>query len=203
MISENNLAGYIGATVFDRDGDKIGSLEQIYVDPMTGRPNWAAVRTGLFGMSHTFVPLDEAEEQGEHIRVPFEKAFVKDAPRIDHDAELSQDEEQALYDYYRSPETVVVEEEYEATIADARAAHPEPDAYGSPGTDAEHREDAGDRPVAAEHADGEAGALRVPRVHRLRKHVATDRAVDAHAGHADTPAGKHSDLADDEGAARV
>lgn len=101
MISENNIAGLIGAKVVDRDGDKIGSVGQIYVDPSTGRPNWASVRTGLFGTSESFVPLEDAVEDGDGLRVPFEKSVVKDAPRIEDDAELSPQEEDQLYSYYR------------------------------------------------------------------------------------------------------
>jgi len=100
MISESNIAGLIGAKVIDRDGDKIGSVGQIYVDPSTGRPNWASVKTGLFGTSESFVPLDDAVEEGDTLRVPFEKAVVKDAPRIEDDAELSTREEEQLYSYY-------------------------------------------------------------------------------------------------------
>jgi uncharacterized protein (TIGR02271 family) len=102
MISETNVAALNGAKVIDRDGDKIGTIGQIYVDPSTGRPNWASVRTGLFGTSETFVPLEEAAEEGDQIRVPYEKSFVKDAPRIDEDGQISQQEEDQLYGYYHS-----------------------------------------------------------------------------------------------------
>ncbi|MGH1548969.1 DUF2382 domain-containing protein [Leifsonia poae] len=101
MINENNIAALVGAKVVDRDGDKIGTVGQVYVDPSTGRPNWASVKTGLFGTSESFVPLDDAVEEGDSLRVPFEKAVVKDAPRIEDDAELSPDEEDQLYAYYR------------------------------------------------------------------------------------------------------
>jgi len=105
MISETNIAGLIGAKVIDRDGDKIGSVGQIYVDPSSGRPNWASVKTGLFGTSESFVPLDDATEEGDGLRVPYEKAVVKDAPRIEDDAELSPAEEDELYSYYRGGST--------------------------------------------------------------------------------------------------
>ncbi|WP_431218346.1 DUF2382 domain-containing protein [Leifsonia xyli] len=101
MISENNIAALVGSKVIDRDGDKIGTVGQIYVDPSSGRPNWASVKTGLFGTSESFIPLDEATEDADGLRVPYEKAFVKDAPRIDDDAELSPAEEDELYSYYR------------------------------------------------------------------------------------------------------
>lgn len=105
MISEANIAGLIGAKVVDRDGDKIGSVGQIYVDPSTGRPNWASVKTGLFGTSESFVPLEDALEEGDSLRVPYEKAMVKDAPRIEDDAGLSPAEEEELYSYYHRPST--------------------------------------------------------------------------------------------------
>ncbi len=103
MISTSSIAALDGAKVIDRNGDKIGTVGQVYVDPTSGRPNWVAVRTGLFGTSESFVPLDQATEVDGDIQVPYEKAFVKDAPRIDDDAELSQQEEDELYAYYSGP----------------------------------------------------------------------------------------------------
>jgi uncharacterized protein (TIGR02271 family) len=100
MISEQNLDTLIGCDVVDSDGDKIGTVGQVYVDPATGRPNWATVRTGFFGMSESFVPLEEADHVDGRIRVPYDKAMVKDAPNIDPDRELSETEEDRLYDYY-------------------------------------------------------------------------------------------------------
>ena len=60
MISDQNISRLLGADVVDADGDKIGSIGQIYVDPASGQPNWATVKTGFFGMSESFVPLDQA-----------------------------------------------------------------------------------------------------------------------------------------------
>ena len=100
MISTENIGGLIGCTVVDSDGDKIGTVGQVYVDPDTGRPNWVTVRTGLFGMKESFVPLDSAEQVGDDIRVPYSKDIVKDAPRIDHEGALEEDETDNLYSYY-------------------------------------------------------------------------------------------------------
>jgi sporulation protein YlmC with PRC-barrel domain len=44
-----------GRDVVDSDGDKIGKLEEVYLDTDSGRPEWAAVNTGLFGMKQSFV----------------------------------------------------------------------------------------------------------------------------------------------------
>jgi sporulation protein YlmC with PRC-barrel domain len=100
MISQSNVAGLVGARVDDADGDKVGTVAQVYVDPATGRANWASVRTGLFGMSETLVPLDDATEVGNTLRLPYDKAFIKDAPRVDAGGQLTHDAETELRAYY-------------------------------------------------------------------------------------------------------
>jgi len=88
-----------GRKVVDRDGDKIGTFEELYLDE-DDRPAWGAVTTGLFGMRQTFVPLAEAQPDGDVLRVPFGKDMVKDAPNVDPDTQLSPDEEELLYRHY-------------------------------------------------------------------------------------------------------
>jgi sporulation protein YlmC with PRC-barrel domain len=58
-----------GGTVVDRDGDKIGSIDEVYMDQDTGEPEWLAVKTGLFGTRLSFVPLAEASRSGGEVRV--------------------------------------------------------------------------------------------------------------------------------------
>src|SRR5690554_1659835 len=101
MISNENLGGLMGAPVEGADGDRIGTVGQVFVDPTTGTPNWVTVRTGWFGRHETFVPLDEANWDREVLHVPYEKGLVKDAPRIDTDEALSPGAEDELYRYYR------------------------------------------------------------------------------------------------------
>src|SRR4051812_10775075 len=103
MNATEEITRLRGATLVDRDGGKIGSIDEIYADQDTGRPEWMAVRTGLFGTRLTFVPLAEAQTTGDEVRVPYEKAQVKDAPNVDPDGELSQDEEGRLYAHYGLP----------------------------------------------------------------------------------------------------
>ena len=87
--------------VLDQDGEKIGSVGQIYLDDETGRASFVTVKTGLFGTKETFVPLDGAREDGDDLRVPYTKDFVKDAPNVDADGHLSEQEQDAIQDYYR------------------------------------------------------------------------------------------------------
>jgi hypothetical protein len=89
-----------GRDVIDRNGEKIGKFEELYLDEETSRPEWAAVATGLFGRKQTLIPLSEARLEGDALQVPFEQDQVKDAPALDPDESLSQDEERQLYSHY-------------------------------------------------------------------------------------------------------
>ena len=90
-----------GANVLSGDGEKIGSIGQVFVDNEDGQPSWVTVRTGLFGISESFVPLEGAREEGNDIVVPYSKNQVKDAPRIDADRPLEPAEEDRLYQHYQ------------------------------------------------------------------------------------------------------
>src|SRR4030095_11576723 len=89
-----------GSTLLDRDGTRIGTIDAIYLDDQTGQPEWALVNTGLFGIKASFVPLAQATQTGEEVRVPYDKQLVKDAPRVDPDGHLSEAEEQQLWRHY-------------------------------------------------------------------------------------------------------
>jgi uncharacterized protein (TIGR02271 family) len=100
MPDIDTVRSWQGATMVDRDGDKIGTIESIYVDDQTGQPEWALVNTGLFGTKSSFVPLAQAAATGDQVQVPYQKQLVKDAPRIDPDQHLSESEEQQLWRHY-------------------------------------------------------------------------------------------------------
>ena len=89
-----------GGNVLTSPGDKIGGIGQIYLDNNTSEPSWVTVKTGLFGTKESFVPLSDARVDGDDVVVGYDEAKVKDAPRVDPDGALSEQEEDQLYDYY-------------------------------------------------------------------------------------------------------
>jgi uncharacterized protein (TIGR02271 family) len=99
-MQKEDLLQKRGDDLYDTSGDKLGKIEEIYLDAETGAPEWALVNTGLFGTKSTFVPLRDATEDNGSLRVPYEKAQLKDAPTIDPDGELSQQQESELYRHY-------------------------------------------------------------------------------------------------------
>jgi uncharacterized protein (TIGR02271 family) len=100
MPDTQTIAEWRGQDLLDTDGDKIGTIDEIYIDSRTEQPEWALVKTGLFGGKGTFVPLAQASPEADGVRVPYAKSHVKDAPSIDPDGELSHSEERTLYEHY-------------------------------------------------------------------------------------------------------
>lgn len=171
MIDSNNINSLIGATAYGNGDDKIGTVGQVYVDSDTQQPSWVTIRTGLFGSSQSFAPLTDASWDNESLRVPFDKEFVKDAPRIEDDGALSPEDEDALYRYYGHGDSGVGTATYadttrtDATIDvdhDGTVGH---DTSGSTTDDAmtrsEERLNVGTQRVEAGRA-------------RLRKHIVTE-----------------------------
>jgi uncharacterized protein (TIGR02271 family) len=98
--TDSAVAEWRGSNAVDSDGEKIGTIEEIYLDSETGKPEWLAVKTGMFGSKVSFVPVAETTPAGGEVRVPYDKQQVKDAPQAEADGELSQDEEASLYRHY-------------------------------------------------------------------------------------------------------
>ena len=91
-----------GRDLIGSDGDKIGKVDEIYIDNATDQPEWALVSSssGLFGSKSNFVPLQGAAPSGEDVTVSVTAQQVKDAPGVEVDGELSPEEEQTLYSHY-------------------------------------------------------------------------------------------------------
>jgi uncharacterized protein (TIGR02271 family) len=100
MLDQGQIDQVAGSDAYGSDGNKIGSVGQVYLDDQTGQPAWVTVNTGLFGMNESFIPLSDASFSGDRLTVPFDKDKVKGAPNVASDGHLSPDEERELYSYY-------------------------------------------------------------------------------------------------------
>ena len=101
-ITGDSLEQMIDYKVIDQDGDSVGTLHSLWSDPTTGAVEFLGVKTGwLFGQNHV-VPAEKAEldESQNVVRLPYTSLFVKEAPSISADAEISEDEEEKIYHYY-------------------------------------------------------------------------------------------------------
>jgi len=90
-----------GAMMVDRTGARIGKIDDVFLDRHTGRPAWAAVKTGLFGARHMLVPITAASlNPTADVQVPFARDEVTAAPTIEPDEVLSRDLERSLWTHY-------------------------------------------------------------------------------------------------------
>jgi Domain of unknown function (DUF2382)/PRC-barrel domain len=87
--------------VIGKDEDAIGRVGQVYLDNETGVASWVTVKTGWFGTRESFVPLQAATIRGAEVRVPYDKDTIKGAPHHEFAEQLSGQDEDDLYTYYR------------------------------------------------------------------------------------------------------
>jgi uncharacterized protein (TIGR02271 family) len=159
MPTTNDVRAWREQDLFGSDGEKLGRIEEIYLDNESGEPEWALVTTGMFGTKQSFVPLRDASGSDEGVTVPFDKSTVKDSPTMDPDGQLSQSEEAELYRHYG---------------LDYSAADSAADETGGPGRDVSGRstDDAmtrSEEELRVGTAERESGRV------RLRKYVVEDQ----------------------------
>jgi uncharacterized protein (TIGR02271 family) len=89
-----------GADVVDSTGNKIGTVDNVWVDDATNELEFVGVKTGwLFGKTH-IIPCADAQISDGQITVPYAEDQIKDAPSYGADDELSPEDEQQIYSYY-------------------------------------------------------------------------------------------------------
>lgn len=96
-----NAGEWHGEMIIDRGGDKIGKLQDVYVDVETDEPLFATVKEGFIGRHLTFVPLGGAHVSPDGLQVTVSKEQVRAAPDIEmHGEELTQEDESVLYHHF-------------------------------------------------------------------------------------------------------
>lgn len=96
-----NVAEWHGKMLVDRNGEKIGKLQDVYVDVETDEPQFATVKEGFIGRHLTFVPLRGIQIGPDALQVQVTKEQVRTAPDLAmHGEELSQSDESVLYHHF-------------------------------------------------------------------------------------------------------
>ena len=92
---------YDGYQVNDEDGEKIGKVDDLFVDE-TDREEYIGVKMGLLGMNSTLIPMDvcRVDEEQQTITVAAEKSHVQDGPDFDDDEAISSEFEHRVRSHY-------------------------------------------------------------------------------------------------------
>jgi uncharacterized protein (TIGR02271 family) len=117
-LDTSPVSDLTGRTVIDPDGDKVGTVFDVYIDNETDQPEWLAITTGLFGNKVSFAPIAGAALVGDDLQIGYAKDLVKDAPKADADGELSPDEEADLFAHYGRSSDIAQGVSDDAAIAD-------------------------------------------------------------------------------------
>ncbi len=157
---------YAGYPVVDRDGDKIGKVDDLFLDE-NDRPEYIGVKMGFLGTRSTLIPagITRADEARGVVEVEAEKSHVKEGPSFDDDREITPEYEREVHRYYglEGPETTGDRGAYGAHHAEKeQAGH-------APRGDDELRVQRSEEELRAGTREREAGSVKV------RKRVRTDR----------------------------
>lgn len=100
MTDKSEIPELMGNPVIDASGEEVGKVGQVYVGDASGEPEWVAVQTDLLGRHEKFVPLVDAEIEGDALIVPVDHEQVVTAPEIVEDGHIEPEQELELQKHY-------------------------------------------------------------------------------------------------------
>lgn len=105
MAETNRIEDLANATAFDVDGDKVGGVQDVYVNDTSGQPDFVSVNHGLFGAGTSIVPLRGHTLRDGELHLAFPKDRIEDAPDLDENGHLTTEDQDAFYRHYGLTET--------------------------------------------------------------------------------------------------
>jgi uncharacterized protein (TIGR02271 family) len=154
---------YAGYEVFDQVGEKIGKVDDLFVDE-SDQPEYFGVKMGFLGTRSTLIPweaVSSTDDEGRAITVATDKATAKDGPVFDDDREITPEFENEIYSYYGLQRSQTTDE--------PGAYESYQDAAPSTTDEDELRVQRSEEELVAGTREREAGSMKV------RKRVRTDR----------------------------
>ena len=100
MTDFNRIEDLANATAYDVNGDKVGSVQDVYVNDTSGQPDFISVNHGLFGTGTSIVPLRGHSLRDGDLHLAFPKDRIEDAPDLDDNGHLTTNDQDALYRHY-------------------------------------------------------------------------------------------------------
>jgi hypothetical protein len=101
-VGHLDLSAWRGRDLLDRDGQRIGTLEDVYFDIESDEPQFGTVKEGFLERHVTFVPLTAVTIGPDYLQVGVTRQQVRDAPNMEREGEtLTQADESLLYHYYQ------------------------------------------------------------------------------------------------------
>src|SRR5215204_510182 len=112
---------YAGYTVYDQDYEKIGKVDDLFVDE-NDSPEYIGVKMGFLGTRSTLIPFEmvRVNDERQLIEVAADKETLKNGPTFDEDREITPEFENEIYSYYglQRPSTIEQSGTYAAHSAE-------------------------------------------------------------------------------------
>lgn len=96
-MDPKDIPGLFDAEVVGPDGEKVGTIQQIFADEVTGAVTFVTVLSE--GHEH-FIPVRGADYSTSHVSVPFNRDIIETAPEASEEDDLSRDREAEVYSHY-------------------------------------------------------------------------------------------------------
>ncbi len=92
---------YEGFTVYDNRGNKIGKVDDLFIDE-ADREEYVGVKLGFLGRKSTLIPMDivRVNEADKALEVSESKDKVKDAPSFDDDEDITPEYEERIRNHF-------------------------------------------------------------------------------------------------------
>jgi uncharacterized protein (TIGR02271 family) len=92
---------YAGYTVYDQDYEKVGKVDDLFLDE-NDNPEYIGVKMGFLGTRSTLIPFQMARVNDERqaIEVSKDKETIKNGPTFDDDREITPEFENEVYFFY-------------------------------------------------------------------------------------------------------
>src|SRR5215218_9539022 len=145
---------YAEYTVYDMHYEKIGKIDDLFVDE-NDNPEYVGVKMGFLGTRSTLIPVDivRVNDRRRLVEVAADKETVKNGPTFSDDREITPEFERQVFDYYR------VETRQASSNREGYGAY-YPESTGDERVDLRPGERVGDTRAANERAGAATGETR-------------------------------------------
>jgi uncharacterized protein (TIGR02271 family) len=102
---------FVGYEIYDRSGEKIGKVDDLFVDE-NNNAEYVGVKMGFLGTRSTLIPMDivTVDESAGRLVTSADKETVKNGPTFDDDREIIPSFENEVHSYYGLQRTQTTEE---------------------------------------------------------------------------------------------
>lgn len=170
-------ARYAGYTVYDQHYEKIGEVDDLFLDE-NDQLEYIGVKMGFLGTRTTLIPFEMARvnDVRQLIEVAADKETVKNGPTYDDDREITPEFENEVYSYYGLQRAPSVEERGSYSYGDYYAEQSTQTTGVTDRTDVSYEDELRvqrtEEELVAGTREREAGSIRVrKRVRTAREHI--------------------------------